>query len=314
MGTWGFELYQNDIALDVKDEFEELFNTGKSAVEITDKMIENYKSIMGDPDEEPMFWIALADTQWNLGVLLPVVKDKALCWIDKVCNVDNGSDDESAVSQRKTMLSRLSVKLNSPYPDIKKPKRNRLYKCQWQFGDVFAYQLESEPAKEKGLYGRYFLIQKVDECTWYPGHIVPIVYIKITETDHLPNDLEEYNRAEYVQTWFARYEERFWPIDMSRPQEDVAEKSAKQKYITDEYGFLPEYRVALLNTSKNVIPKKLIYVGNFVKADPPKNEFVPHSKNNIVSVSWKRSGEAFEIDMIENYCGHNLRELSIYKS
>ena len=50
MGMWGFELYQNDTALDVKDEFEELFNAGKTAQEITDKLTEDYKSIMGDID------------------------------------------------------------------------------------------------------------------------------------------------------------------------------------------------------------------------------------------------------------------------
>ena len=66
MGTWGFELYQNDTSLDVKDEFEELYNAGKTAADITDKLINDYKSITGNIDEEPIFWFALADTQWNL--------------------------------------------------------------------------------------------------------------------------------------------------------------------------------------------------------------------------------------------------------
>ena len=83
MGTWGFKLYQNDTALDIKDEFEKLFNAGKAIQQITDELIEDYKNIMGDPDEEPLFWLALADTQWNFGVLLPVVKEKALYWINK---------------------------------------------------------------------------------------------------------------------------------------------------------------------------------------------------------------------------------------
>ena len=52
MGIWGFELYQNDISLDVRDEFEELYNAGKAVEDITDKLMEEYKSIMGDIDEE----------------------------------------------------------------------------------------------------------------------------------------------------------------------------------------------------------------------------------------------------------------------
>ena len=47
-------------------------------------------------------------------------------------------------------------------------------------------------------------------------------------------------------------------------KEDIAEKT-KFKYEVDEYGFLPEYRILLLNTSKKIIPNNLIYVGNFAK-------------------------------------------------
>lgn len=312
MGMWGYELYQNDTSLDVKDEFVELFNAGKTVLEITDKLIEDYKSIMGDTEEEPLFWFALADTQWNLGVLLPVVKEKALYWIGKDSSMLNCQTiDMSAKAKRKNSLNDLQTKLLSPQPPVKKPVKKRIYKCQWKLGDVFAYQLESDLAKERGLYGRYFLIQKVDEGIWHPGHIVPIVYVKITSDANLPSNVEDYNRLEYVQTWFTKYEDRFLPIDMSRPQEDIAEKS-KMNYQVDEYGFLPQYRAKLLNTSKGVIPTKLIYVGNFVNAVRPQKEFIPHSKENIVTVSWKQFDETFETKMIKRYCGHNLRELSIY--
>ena len=312
MGIWGFELYQNDMSLDVKDEFEELYNSSKNVQEITDILMKEYKSIMGDIDEEPLFWLALADTQWNLGVLLPAVKEKALYWIVK----DSGmfkrqAKDMSAKVKRKKTLDDLQEKLLSPQPSEKKPVKKRIYRCQWKFGDVFAYKLESNLAKERGLYGRYFLIQKVDEGLWHPGHIVPIVYVKITNDTNLPSNAEEYNKLEYVQTWFTKYEDRFLPIDMRHPQEDIAEKS-KINYKDDEYGFLPQYRIMLLNTSKKTIPSKLIYIGNFQHTDCPKNEFVPHSKINISPVFWKKFEETFETKMIKLYCGHNLRELSIY--
>ena len=209
MGMWGFELYQNDTALDVKDEFEELFNAGKNVQEITDKLTEDYKSIMGDIDEEPLFWLALADTQWNLGVLLPIVKEKALYWINK----DSGilkyqAIDTMTKAKRKKTLDDLQAKLLLPHPPVKKTAKKRIYKCQWKLGDVFAYRLESDLAKERGLYGRYFLIQKVDEGIWHPGHIVPIAYVKITSDTKLPSNVEEYNQLEYVQTWFTNTRER----------------------------------------------------------------------------------------------------------
>lgn len=312
MGAWGFQLYQSDMSLDVKDECRELFNAGKNAQEITNQLTEEYKSIMGDTDDELLFWLALADTQWELGILLPTVKEKALYWIHKdssLCHCPTTT--ASAKAQRKRTLDDLRVKLLSPQPPVKKPAKKRTYTCQWKIGDVFAYQMDSDLAKERGLDGRYFLIQKVDEAVWYPGHIVPIVYVKLTRDASIPSSVEEYDQLEYVQTWFTKYEERFWPIDMSRPQEDIAEKS-KINYQVDEYGFLPQYRAKLLNTSKRVIPTNLIYVGNFANAVHPQNEFVPHSKENVVTVSWKQFDETFETKMIKRYCGHNLRELSIY--
>ena len=308
MGAWGAGLYENDTALDVKDEFEKLFNDGKSVQEITDGLTEEYESIMDCADEAPLFWLALADTQWKFGVLLPKVKENALRWINELKS--QTADTLDGTKQKKS-LENLQAKLLSPLPSVKKPKKKRIYKREWKIGDVFAYQLERELAREKGLYGRYFLIRKVDEDTWYPEHIIPIVYVKITRDTKLPSNEEEYNEAEYVQTWFTKYEERFWPINMSRPKEDIVEKS-KLTYEVDEYGFLSQYRARLLNTSKRVIPKKLIYVGNFPDAVRPRKEFIPHVKVNIIPVSWKHFDETFESKMIKHYCDHNLRELSIY--
>ena len=187
----------------------------------------------------------------------------------------------------------------------------RLYKCPWKTGDVFAYQLESDMAKERGLYGHYLLIQKVDEGVWYPGHIVPIVYIKITKDNELPTNLDEYNKLEYVQTRSAKYEERLFPIDGRRPLEDIAEKS-KIRYEVDEFGFLPIFRVKLISESNKEIPPTLFQVGNFENATPQQKEFVPQSKFNIPSVLWKNFNHTFESVVLTRYFQFNLRESKIY--
>lgn len=183
------------------------------------------------------------------------------------------------------------------------------YKCEWKTGDVFAYRLESHLAKEMNIFGRYLLIQKVDEAEWYPKHIIPIVYVKITKDDKIPTTVEEFNKLDFVQIGFSKYEERFWPIDGVRPAEDIAEKS-KLKYEVDEYGFLPQFRIEIVTRSKREIPDKLIFVNNFDRILKPDKEFVPHKKINIRSVLWKD----FEKRIIELYFGHNLRRLSIYNN
>lgn len=209
-------------------------------------------------------------------------------------------------------MNSTNEKPSAPKPLMKKNGRRRVCICQWEMGDIFAYRLESELAKEKGLWGRYFLIQKVDEDIWYPGHIIPIVYVKITADENLPSSVEEYNQLEYVQTSFTKYEDRFLPIDMSRLQQDLEEK-LKMKYEMDEYGFLPEYRAKILNTSIKAIPDKLIFIGNFANAIRPPKEFVPHTKYNIISVAWKLFNETFESKLIGRYCGNNRREFGIYQ-
>jgi len=312
MGTWGSKLYQDDLAEDIRDYYKEQLRRGKKGEEITQELLAQYQSSISDSEDAPIFWFALADTQWELGRLENEVKENALKHIFIGDNLKRWKIENPKMSKvREQIIEELRQKLLSPQPPEKKLAQYKIYRCEWKHGDVYAYRLESDLAKEKGIYGRYFLIQKVDEGIWYPGHIVPIVYVKITKDEKLPSNIDEYEQLEYVQTCFSKYEERFWPIDMSRPQEDIAEKS-KINYQVDEYGFLPQYRIMLLNTSKKVIPKKLIYVGNFVQASCPKIEFVPHSKINIFSVFWEKFNETFETKMIKMYCGHNLRELSIY--
>ena len=313
MGAWGAKLYQDDVAEDVRREFKDLLHRGKTAEEITREFMNTYAYAIQDSDDAPIFWFALADTQWNLGRLLPDVKAQALAWLD------NGTDlarweleNPKLAVTRKIVLTELREKLLSPQPEEKKISQYRLYTCEWKTGDVFAYPLESDLAKEKGLFGQYFLIQKVDEGIWHPGHIVPIVYVKITRDGKLPTCVEEFEQLEYIQVGFTQYEDRFFPIDGRRPQEDIAEKS-RLKYEVDEFGFLPEFRITLLNTSKKVIPTGLVFFGNFQNTAAPKKEFVPHDRINVRVVFWKNFDDTFESILIQHYCNHNLRELSIYQ-
>lgn len=312
MGTWGPKLYQDDLAEDIREYYKEQLHRGKKGIDITQELLIQYQIEISDSEEASVFWFALADTQWNLGRLEDKVKEMALKHIQLGDDLERWEvENPKMAKEREQTIQDLQQKLLSPQPPEKKVTQYKIYRCEWKYGDVYAYQLESDLAEEKGLYGRYFLIQKVDEGVWHPGHVVPIVYVKITSDTNLPSNVEEYNQLEYVQTWFTKYEERFWPIDMRRSKEDIAEKSMIT-YHVDEFGFLPQYRAKLLNTSKRVIPTKLFYVGNFTNAVPPQKEFVPHSKENVVSVSWKQFDETFETKMIKLYCGHNLKELSIY--
>ena len=180
---------------------------------------------------------------------------------------------------------------------------------EWKTGDVYALPLTSELSKEKGLQGQYLLLQKVDEMAWYPNKTVPILYAKFTVDKTLPIDEKTYDRIPFIQTTFTKWEERFWPIDGRRLQEDINEKRLKE-YKRDEYGFLPQYRFVLVRQVSKAVPKHAFYIGHFIHAKRPDNEFVPHSKINIIDCP---RYEPLETWLIERYCNHNNRELSIYQ-
>jgi len=183
---------------------------------------------------------------------------------------------------------------------------------KWNIGEIYAYKLESELAKEKDLLGRYFLIQKIDEYQISPRVIAPIVYVKITKDNQLPSTIEEYNQLEYVQVSTAKYEERFWPYDYTRLNEDIAEKE-KYTYEVDEYGLLPKFRALLVLAAGKCIPPCVEYVGCYLNAAPPKKEFIPHYELNNRMIYWKKNAELFDLIMINAFCGHNLRTLQIYQ-
>lgn len=306
MGTWGYRLYQNDMAESVRDYYIEQLRKGNLGINITNDMIE--QSVEFDDDDKVVFWLALADTQWDLGRLEERVKDRALEYLKAGGDMERWrmeSPDEA--SKRGKVLDKLMQKLTSPQPQEKKISNHRLYCCKWKIGDVYAYRLKSDIASEKGLNGRYFLLHKVGETTCYPGHIIPIVRVKISKGDKLPIDTLSFDALEYVQVQAVNYEDRFLPLDARIIEEQIAERS-KLVYERDELGYLPVYRIALLNTSTRAIPKELIYVGNYQDVRSPDIEFVPHENINVQQYSWNQ----LENILIAKYCGYNLRQYEHY--
>ena len=311
MNLWGDDLYLNNTFLSVKEEFQKRYEISGDADEATSAILDQYIPSLAENIDEALVWFALADVQSEMGIMKLDLYDKALVWIDRYrCFLKEISKGETGrylcEYTLDTLRRHIYDRVNFP---VKHSKRS--YKCKWEKGDVFAYILESEEAVRRGLAGRYFLIQKVDETTWYPSHIIPIVYVRITNDHILPKTAEEFNRLEYVQTSFLKFGERFYPMDGYRPQRDIEEKE-RITYKVDEYGYLPEYRVALITTFSRRIPSKLIYLGNFRNVLPPQNEFIPPSNVNIMAVDWARYGSTFETRILERYFIHNRRELEIY--
>ncbi len=65
MGTWGPKLYEDDLAQDIKEEYEALVEEGKTNKEAIEEICLRYKKEIEDTDERSVFWMVLADVLYN---------------------------------------------------------------------------------------------------------------------------------------------------------------------------------------------------------------------------------------------------------
>ena len=75
MGAWGPGIFSDDYAPDVKDDYLLHLMKGKTNEEATALIIKEMLPEYETSEDYPVFWIALAVTQWKKGRLLPEVKE-----------------------------------------------------------------------------------------------------------------------------------------------------------------------------------------------------------------------------------------------
>ena len=73
MGTWGAEILSDDLAADVHSDFLARYDAGETVAAITRALHRTYAEPRSDLDEGPVFWLALAQAQWECGALDPAV-------------------------------------------------------------------------------------------------------------------------------------------------------------------------------------------------------------------------------------------------
>ena len=160
MGYWGTNLYSNDISNDVRDSYINCLEQNVSDDVIEEYMKKEYSELFGT-DEEIIFWLSLADTQWELGRLNKYVKEKAIYFIDSSTISIEKKISACKVEEIITELLNLKDKLLSKMPARKRISTNRpIVTNPWNIGDVYAYRFHT---KNVGEYfsGKYILFQKV---------------------------------------------------------------------------------------------------------------------------------------------------------
>ena len=112
MGTWGVEIFEDDVACDVRGAVHELFAESKSMQEVTDIVLEKFSAFGLDEDDGPVVMFALAAAQSEVGRVDPRIKEKALELIDR--GVDpRWRERVEYRSKRAKVLGDLATKLRS---------------------------------------------------------------------------------------------------------------------------------------------------------------------------------------------------------
>jgi len=121
MGTAGTALYADDTACDVRDEFVHLLANLRDADRATQMIVANWRAQIDDVDDGPVFWLALAETQWKYGCLAQAVKARAVAIIDGEADLHRWTGTD--LKRRRASLAALKVKLLSEQPTARIPKK-----------------------------------------------------------------------------------------------------------------------------------------------------------------------------------------------
>lgn len=153
MGTWGYKIFQNDDACDIRDTYKEKLVVGISDDDAEDAVIEEFAI-----DSDSNLWIPLGMTQWELGRLSNRVKVQALSAIELELNSLKEQWKPSLISKRKEELLSAQQKLCGKIPKKKTLKMpSWAYRCPWKVGNVLQYKVEY-PREDNPISGCYVML------------------------------------------------------------------------------------------------------------------------------------------------------------
>ena len=183
MGAWGTALFSDDTASDVRDSYRDLIGDGLSGPEATKRLVNEWSASLNDPDESPVFWLALAATQWKCGRLESHVLHQALNIIDNGLDLARWQSNPKGYTKRKIVLDKLRAELTSPQPAEKRISKRFRDTNEWQVGDLVAYRMQS---------GRFVILRTIGHHT-DKGGTCPVCDLLDWTGEQLPSSFESFD-------------------------------------------------------------------------------------------------------------------------
>jgi hypothetical protein len=105
VGAWGAGIFEDDVAADIRDEWEDAIEGGASAAEATAQLVSTVgPGVSEDEDDGPIFWIALAALQLEARALDPDVPRRAADAIEPNIGRWREEADADDASERERIL------------------------------------------------------------------------------------------------------------------------------------------------------------------------------------------------------------------
>lgn len=198
MGAWGYGIFDDDDAADVRDDWIEHYKFTASSSRATEAVLKEHGSLINDEDIGPVIILALALTLWKHGCLTEEWRDKALRVIDDGLGLDRWKEQgPKEVAKHQKHRDKARARLISPQPPSKegKFKPKKMIDCGLRVGDIFSVPVK-EGARERGYFRVVALARSV-------GKIEPIVQMLNVPLDVDPA-LVDWDKCDVIGVRFFR--------------------------------------------------------------------------------------------------------------
>ncbi|MBI9050218.1 MAG: hypothetical protein JEZ00_12420 [Anaerolineaceae bacterium] len=199
MGTWGYQLEQDDFVHDVMWEFDQHLKQNQNLQQTTELLIETYKEILDDPDEGPLFWIALAGMQWKYGKVHSNVFAQVISDFDRNAGLERWKEiGETGYTRRKNVITNFVEKISVDNPKPKKLPKIVVRKPVYKAGDCLSINLPN------GMYGAALVLSADHSDIEYGQNLIALLnYMEKEE----PN-LSVFEKRDWLMLTHHNYENK----------------------------------------------------------------------------------------------------------
>jgi hypothetical protein len=114
VGTWGAEIFDDDVALDVQGCFEDGIEAAASPQQAADRVLASMRDSLEDTDDEPVLSLALASLLLDEGVVQHPVLDRAREILETGAGLERWEEaGPEALAERQAVYGRLAERLPS---------------------------------------------------------------------------------------------------------------------------------------------------------------------------------------------------------